>query len=172
MVDPNSTSNLEECNLEVLSLNAVFPSTSEESISDDDTPVKKKLRNNNKKTENLVEIAGKSTYAPMNSKSSTGSRQKEPEGQPSVFSDFDLPKNTLHVVGSNPGEPKMSYQDPPRKISKTVSLILLDTNWRRLIPCSGCIQSAGAASKETARGLAFAGTSSVSITNVYIFFVK
>lgn len=120
MEDPNNSSYLEECNIEVLSLNEVFPSTSEESISEDESPVQKKLKNT-KKYQNKVEIAGKSTYVPMNSKSTTGSRQKEPaEGHPSVYSDFDIPKNTLYVVGSNPGEPKMSYQDPPKKISKTV----------------------------------------------------
>lgn len=69
-----------------------------------------------------TETAEKSSYVPTNSKSSTGSRQKDPiEGQSAVYSDFDIPKNTLHVVGSNPGEPNMSYQDPPKKISKTVN---------------------------------------------------
>ncbi|KOB75631.1 Seminal fluid protein [Operophtera brumata] len=97
VADPNSPSNLEECNLEVLSLNEVFPSTSEESISEDDTPVQNKLKSLNKKTENQVGMAGKSTFSPMSSKSSTGSRQKEAEGQSSMFSDFDIPKNTLHV---------------------------------------------------------------------------
>lgn len=121
VADPNSASNLEECNLEVLSLNEVFPSTSEESISDDDTPVQKKIKNSSKKLQNKVEIAGKSAYTPMSSKSTTGSRQKETvDTQPPVYSDFDIPKSTMHVMGSNPGEPKMSYQDPPKKISKTV----------------------------------------------------
>lgn len=67
--------------------------------------------------------SGKSTYVPSNSKSSTmsGSQKDAMEGQPSGFSEFDIPKSTLYVVGSNPGEPKMSYPDPPKKMSKTVS---------------------------------------------------
>lgn len=117
IADIDSVLNLEECNVEVLSLNEVFPSTSEESLSnEDDMSVSKKLKKAH------PENAGKTSYVPMNSKSTTGARQKDlVEGQTSVFSDFDIPKNTLHVVGSNPGEPKMSYQDPPKKISKTVS---------------------------------------------------
>lgn len=126
MEDIENPSNLEECNVEVLSLNEVFPSTSEESLSNDETPVQKKQKHFNKnkivqKTQS--ENAGKSSYVPTNSKSSTMSgRLKDPgEGQASVYSDFDIPKSTLYVIGSNPGEPKMSYQDPPKKISKTVS---------------------------------------------------
>lgn len=125
IADPDNTLNLEECNLEVLSLNEVFPSTSEESFSNDDDASMQKKSKNAKKTCKRAETAGKTAYVPMNSKSTTGARHKNLiDGQPSVFSDFDIPKNTLHVVGSNPGEPKMSYQDPPKKISKTVSLKL------------------------------------------------
>lgn len=124
MADANNPSNLEECNLEVLSLNEVFPSTSEESLSnEDDTPNQRTKKNKNKAAIQRCqsESTEKSAYMPTNSKSSTGSRQKESvDGQPSVYSDYDIPKSTLHVVGSNPGEPKMSYPDPPKKISKTV----------------------------------------------------
>lgn len=131
MTDADNASNLEECNLEVLSLNEVFPSTSEESLSnEDESPVQRKKNLNKNKTaiqKSQSESAEKSSYMPTNSKSMTGSRQKEPvDGQQaSVYSDFDIPKNTLYVVGSNPGEPKMSYPDPPKKISKTVSRVLL-----------------------------------------------
>lgn len=123
---PNSTV-LEECNVEVLSLNEVFPSTSEESLSnEDESPIQKKHKSFKKKTmpKTQSESAGKSTYQPTNSKSSTMSgRPKETvDGQSSVYSDFDIPKSTLYVIGSNPGEPKMSYPDPPKKISKTVSV--------------------------------------------------
>ncbi|XP_022830036.1 uncharacterized protein LOC111358888 isoform X3 [Spodoptera litura] len=126
----DNPTNLEECNLEVLSLNEVFPSTSEESLSnEDDSPVQRKQKNSNKNKATIQKCqsdnAEKSSYMPTNSKSSTGSRQKEPvEGQASVYSDFDIPKNTLYVVGSNPGEPKMSYPDPPKKISKTMKKFL------------------------------------------------
>ncbi|XP_049874457.1 uncharacterized protein LOC126372651 [Pectinophora gossypiella] len=120
---------LEECNVEVLSLNEVFPSTSEESLSnEDESPLQKKQKNLNKNKimpKTPVESAGKSAYVPTNSKSSTNSgRLKEPVDQPSVYSDFDIPKSTLYVIGSNPGEPKMSYQDPPKKISKTMKKFL------------------------------------------------
>ncbi|XP_047027155.1 uncharacterized protein LOC124635323 [Helicoverpa zea] len=130
VADVDNPSNLEECNVEVLSLNEVFPSTSEESLSnEDDSPVQRKQKNANKNKATIQkcqsESAEKSSYLPTNSKSSTGSRTKEPvEGQPSVYSDFDIPKNTLYVVGSNPGEPKMSYPDPPKKISKTMKKFL------------------------------------------------
>ncbi|KAJ8715988.1 hypothetical protein PYW08_013273 [Mythimna loreyi] len=128
VADVNNPSILEECNLEVLSLNEVFPSTSEESLSnEDDSPIQRNKKNKNKTAiqKSQSESAEKSAYMPTNSKSSTGSRQKEPvDGQPSVYSDFDIPKNTLHVVGSNPGEPKMSYPDPPKKISKTMKKFL------------------------------------------------
>ncbi|KAH9641686.1 hypothetical protein HF086_005132 [Spodoptera exigua] len=126
----DNPTNLEECNVEVLSLNEVFPSTSEESLSnEDESPVQRKQKNSNKNKATIQkchsENAEKSSYMPTNSKSSTGSRHKEPvEGQTSVYSDFDIPKNTLYVVGSNPGEPKMSYPDPPKKISKTMKKFL------------------------------------------------
>lgn len=126
VADANNPLNLEECNLEVLSLNEVFPSTSEESLSnEDDQPLQRKRNAKKNKTpvqKSLSENVEKSSYMPTNSKSTTGPRQKEPiDGQQaSVYSDFDIPKNTLYVVGSNPGEPKMFYPDPPKKISKTV----------------------------------------------------
>lgn len=115
----------QECNVEVLSLNEVFPSTSEESLLNDDDQAHKKQKNM-KKSKNPADSA-KNPYVPSNSKSSTGSgRQKEPvEAQTTGYSDFDIPKNTLYVIGSNPGEPKMSYPDPPKKISKTVSTYLM-----------------------------------------------
>ncbi|XP_030019911.2 xin actin-binding repeat-containing protein 2-like isoform X1 [Manduca sexta] len=119
--------NLEECNVEVLSLNEVFPSTSEESLSnDDETPVqrKKSFKNKTVTQKAQLENTAKSSYVPTNSKSSTGSRQKEQVEGTSVYSDFDIPKSTLYVVGSNPGEPKMSYPDPPKKISKTMKKFL------------------------------------------------
>ncbi|OWR55529.1 uncharacterized protein LOC116772402 [Danaus plexippus] len=119
--DIENPANLEECNVEVLSLNEVFPSTSEESLSDDESPVRR--RHSKKKAQ---QDSAKTAYVPSNSKSSTTSgRQKEilDVGVP-VHSDFDLPKNTLYVTGSNPGEPKMAYQDPPKKISKTMKKFL------------------------------------------------
>ncbi|KAI5637140.1 hypothetical protein NE865_10190 [Phthorimaea operculella] len=127
--DGDSSEVLDECNVEVLSLNEVFPSTSEESLSnEDESPLQKKQKNIKSKVmpKTQVEHAGKSAYLPSNSKSSTNSgRQKEPvEQQPSVHSDYDIPKNTLYVVGSNPGEPKMSYPDSPKKISKTMKKFL------------------------------------------------
>ncbi|XP_075979101.1 uncharacterized protein LOC142978511 isoform X2 [Anticarsia gemmatalis] len=130
VADADNASNLEECNLEVLSLNEVFPSTSEESLSnEDDSPVQRKKHFNKNKSgiqKSHSDNTEKSPYMPTNSKSSTGSRQKETvDGQqPSVYSDFDIPKSTLYVVGSNPGEPKMSYPDPPKKISKTMKKFL------------------------------------------------
>ncbi|KAL0871766.1 hypothetical protein ABMA27_004264 [Loxostege sticticalis] len=128
VADIENPSNLEECNVEVLSLNEVFPSTSEESLSnEDDTPVQKKQKNKNRTIQkSQSENAAKSGYVPTNSKSSTMSgRQKDPvDGQPSVYSDYDIPKSTMYVVGSNPGEPKMSYPDPPKKISKTMKKFL------------------------------------------------
>ncbi|KAJ0178164.1 hypothetical protein K1T71_005987 [Dendrolimus kikuchii] len=125
VTDLNNESNLEECNLEVLSLNEVFPSTSEESLSNDDETISQKKRNKNTRVIQKIQSDNKkSSYMPTNSKSTTGQRQKETiEGTP-VYSDFDIPKNTLYVVGSNPGEPKMSYQDPPKKISKTMKKFL------------------------------------------------
>lgn len=124
VADVENPTNLDECNVEVLSLNEVFPSTSEESLSNEDETVQKKDRR--KKKPPVAKSIEKSAYAPSNSKSSTGSgRVKEPvDSQPSVYSDFDIPKNTMYVIGSNPGEPKMSYQDPPKKISKTVRLYM------------------------------------------------
>ncbi|XP_021207143.1 uncharacterized protein LOC101738357 isoform X2 [Bombyx mori] len=126
LADVDTASNLDDCNVEVLSLNEVFPSTSEESLSNDDSPVRRKKNAKNKTVQNVQpDDAAKSTYVPTNSKSSTGSRPKEtPERQASVYSDYDLPKNTLHVIGSNPGEPKMSYTDPPKKLSKTMKKFL------------------------------------------------
>ncbi|XP_073946977.1 uncharacterized protein isoform X2 [Choristoneura fumiferana] len=124
VADVENPTNLDECNVEVLSLNEVFPSTSEESLSNEDETVQKKERR--KKKPPVPKSIEKSAYAPSNSKSSTGSgRVKEPvDSQPSVYSDFDIPKNTMYVIGSNPGEPKMSYQDPPKKISKTMKKFL------------------------------------------------
>lgn len=120
--DIDNPSNLDECNLEVLTLNEVFPSTSEESLSnEDESPIQRKKKDNKSKR-NFNKDSMKSAYAPTNSKSSTMPRQKElVAGGPSVYSNIDIPKNTLYVIGSNPGEPKMSYADPPKKISKTVS---------------------------------------------------
>ncbi|KAJ2943671.1 hypothetical protein O0L34_g16783 [Tuta absoluta] len=119
----------DECNVEVLSLNEVFPSTSEESLSnEDESPMQKKQHNFKSKVmpKSQGEHAGKSAYVPSNSKSSTNSgRPKEQvEQQPSGYSDFDIPKNTLYVTGSNPGEPKMTYPDSPKKISKTMKKFL------------------------------------------------
>ncbi|XP_072947810.1 uncharacterized protein [Epargyreus clarus] len=118
--------NLDECNVEVLSLNEVFPSTSDESLSNgDESPVRRKQKKNSKNKvstqKTKADNSGKSAYVPSNSKSSTmsGSQKESMEGQPSGYSDFDIPKSTLYVVGSNPGEPKMSYPDPPKKMSKT-----------------------------------------------------
>ncbi|XP_041987054.1 uncharacterized protein LOC121738861 [Aricia agestis] len=65
---------------------------------------------------NLKRIIRNDKYVPTNSKSSTISDRPTEMGS---ASDFNITKNTLHVVGSNPGEPKMSYQDPPYKTSKT-----------------------------------------------------
>ncbi|XP_068618743.1 uncharacterized protein [Battus philenor] len=124
-----SQSSLEECNVEVISLNEVFPSTSEESFSnDDDIPTKRDQKFVKSKPaigKLTKDITGR-PYVPTNSKSTTGpGRYKEAvEAQAPVRSDFDIPKNTLHVVGSNPGEPKMTYQDPPKKISKTMKKFL------------------------------------------------
>lgn len=119
--DIENPTNIQECNVEVLSLNEVFPSTSEDSLSnDDDAPTSRKSKNSNNKPqeENI-----KSTYVPTNSKSSTvsGSSKEQVDPQATGYSDFDIPKSTLYVIGSNPGEPKMVYTDPPKKISKTVS---------------------------------------------------
>lgn len=118
--DLDNPSNLDECNVEVLSLNEVFPSTSEESLSnEDESPVQRRKKDSKSKAKRE---GMKSTYAPTNSKSSTISRQREPmDGQSAVYSNIDIPKNTLYVIGSNPGEPKICYTDPPKKISKTVS---------------------------------------------------
>ncbi|RVE40750.1 hypothetical protein evm_014600 [Chilo suppressalis] len=129
VADIDNPLNLDECHVEVLSLNEVFPSTSEESLSnEDDSPAHRKHRHKNKSTMQKCqsENAAKSGYVPTNSESSTQSgRQKASlEGQSSGYSDFDIPKNTMYVVGSNPGEPKMSYQDPPKKISKTMKKFL------------------------------------------------
>ncbi|VVD03254.1 unnamed protein product [Leptidea sinapis] len=125
-VDTQKISNLDDCNVEVLSLNEVFPSTSEDSLSlDDDTQHKKQKSKGAIQKTQIDFNNNKSTYVPTNSKSSTVSgRQKDIEPQTSVYSDFDIPKNTMYVVGSNPGEPKMSYQDPPKKISKTMKKFL------------------------------------------------
>ncbi|KAM3966287.1 uncharacterized protein ACR2FA_012587 [Aphomia sociella] len=128
VADIKNPSILEECNVEVLSLNEVFPSTSEESLSnEDDSPIPRrhKIKSKAHSQKTHIEIPAKSSYVPTNSKSSTMSGRQEPiEGQTSVYSDFDIPKNTLYVVGSNPGEPKMSYPDPPKKISKTMKKFL------------------------------------------------
>ncbi|XP_031768692.2 uncharacterized protein LOC113521383 isoform X2 [Galleria mellonella] len=128
VADIENPSVLEVCNVEVLTLNEVFPSTSEESLSnEDDSPLprRQKFKNKPHAQKMLIENVCKSTYVPTNSKSSTVSgTQKELDGQISVYSDFDIPKSTLYVVGSNPGEPKMSYQDPPKKISKTMKKFL------------------------------------------------
>lgn len=128
LADVENPSNLEECNVEVLSLNEVFPSTSEESLSnEDDSPVQRRQKNKKSIQKCQSENAAKSGYVPTNSKSSTMSgRQKDPVEGASVYSDFDIPKSTMYVVGSNPGEPKMSYPDPPKKISKTVRLHFTD----------------------------------------------
>lgn len=115
----NNLSNLEECNVEVLSVKEVFPSTSEESIShDDETTIKKRNKKKQAVKNILSDNIEKSSSMPTNSKSTISQEQKN-EGP--IYSDFYIPKNTLCVVGSNPGEPKMSYEDPPKKISKKVS---------------------------------------------------
>ncbi|KAL4712013.1 hypothetical protein ACJJTC_003680 [Scirpophaga incertulas] len=122
--DIENSLNLDECNVEVLSLNEVFPSTSEESLSNDDgSPVRRRRKIKNSLKPNIDE--SKSGYVPTNSKSSTLSGRKEPiEGQTSGYSDFDIPKSTMYVIGSNPGEPKMCYPDPSKKISKTMKKFL------------------------------------------------
>ncbi|CAG4947010.1 unnamed protein product [Parnassius apollo] len=125
-----SQTSFEECNVEVISLNEVFPSTSEESFSNDDvSPTRRNEKH--RKNKLLVEKPSKEctsrfSYVPTNSKSATGpGRHKETvEAQAPVYSDYDLPKNTLRVLGSNPGEPKMIYPDPPKKISKTMKKFL------------------------------------------------
>ncbi|XP_059054012.1 uncharacterized protein LOC131848237 [Achroia grisella] len=128
--DVENPSLLEVCNVEVLSLTDVFLSTSEESLSSEDSPIP---RRNKAPQKSQMENSSKLPYVPTNSKSSTVSgRQKEPvEGQNYVYSDFDIPKSTLYVVGSNPGEPKMSYQDPPKKISKTMKKFLRNIDKHR-----------------------------------------
>ncbi|CAG4962676.1 unnamed protein product [Colias eurytheme] len=127
VADIDNPANVEDCNVEVLSLNEVFPSTSEESLSnDEDAPVpRKKNKNRGAIQKSQSESTGKSPYVPTNSKSSTMSgREKELEAQSSVYSDYNIPKSTMYVIGSNPGEPKISYQDPPKKISKTMKKFL------------------------------------------------
>ncbi|XP_053606852.1 uncharacterized protein LOC128673201 [Plodia interpunctella] len=125
VADIDNPSILEECNVEVLSLNEVFPSTSEESLSNDEDITMKRKQKSKKKspTRKATEHLAKTAYVPSNSKSSTVSgRYTDPsEGQ---RSEFDISKSTLYVVGSNPGEPKISYQDPPKKISKTMKKYL------------------------------------------------
>ncbi|XP_045766730.1 uncharacterized protein LOC123868306 isoform X2 [Maniola jurtina] len=124
VTDIENPANLDECNVEVLSLNEVFPSTSEESFSnDDESPVRRKRHS--KKSQKEPEPP-KSIYVPTNSKSSTtpGRQRDGMEAQTSVLSDLDLPKNTMCVIGSNPGEPKKSYQDAPKKMSKTMKKFL------------------------------------------------
>ncbi|XP_050351602.1 uncharacterized protein LOC126774223 isoform X2 [Nymphalis io] len=118
--------NIDECNVEVLTLNEVFPSTSDESLSNDESPVRRKRHHKKGPNKTPPRDATKSAYMPTNSKSSTApSRTNEAvEAQASVHSDFNIPKNTLYVTGSNPGEPKMSYQDPPKKMSKTMKKFL------------------------------------------------
>ncbi|XP_046968960.1 uncharacterized protein LOC124536459 [Vanessa cardui] len=118
--------NIDECNVEVLTLNEVFPSTSDESLSNDESPVRRKKHHKKGPNKTPQQDAAISTYLPTNSKSSTApNRTKEAvETQSSVHSDFNIPKNTLYVTGSNPGEPKMSYQDPPKKMSKTMKKFL------------------------------------------------
>lgn len=118
--------------MEVLSLNEVFPSTSEESLSNEDEALVMKKRKGKSKTHKTQPELAKTSYVPSNSKSATVSgRQKDAvEGQAAGFSDFDIPKSTLYVVGSNPGEPKMSYPDPPKKISKTVRMLNFNNNQR------------------------------------------
>lgn len=121
-VDTTNTANLDECNVEVLSVKEVFPSTSDESVSNDESPVRRKR--NVKKRPPKVDNP-KPSYMPLNSKSCTisGCQEEAMEAQTSVHSEINAPpKNTLYVTGSNPGEPKMSYQDPPKKMSKTVCL--------------------------------------------------
>ncbi|XP_045526470.1 uncharacterized protein LOC123715494 isoform X1 [Pieris brassicae] len=128
VADIDNPANIEDCNVEVLSLNEVFPSTSEESLSnDDDTPMgRKKNKSKGAIQKTQSESAGKSTYVPTNSKSSTvsGRDRDTLETQASVYSDYNIPKSTMYVMGSNPGEPKMSYQDPPKKVSKTMKKFL------------------------------------------------
>lgn len=124
VADIDNPANLEDCNVEVLSLNEVFPSTSEESLSnDDDAPIgRKKNKNKGAIQKSQSANASKSPYVPTNSKSSTVSGRERDvlEAQSSVYSDYNIPKNTMYVMGSNPGEPKMAYQDSPKKVSKTV----------------------------------------------------
>ncbi|XP_023949622.2 uncharacterized protein LOC112054170 [Bicyclus anynana] len=125
VTDTENPANLDECNVEVLSLNQVFPSTSDESISNDDEPAVRKKKQA-KKTQKAQQETSKSSYVPTNSKSSTspGWQKDCTEVPGSVHSDFDLPKNTMHVIGSNPGEPKMSYKDSPKKMTKTMKKFL------------------------------------------------
>ncbi|XP_037973033.2 histone-lysine N-methyltransferase SETD1B [Plutella xylostella] len=117
---------VDECNVEVLSLNEVFPSTSEESEEEDGEmkSVKSKVK---AKPE-------KNPFAPSNSKSSPlpsrppapglPGRPPAPPPPPPAHSSVALSENTLYVVGSDPGEPKMSYADPPKKMSKTMKKFL------------------------------------------------
>ncbi|XP_039755969.1 uncharacterized protein LOC120630740 isoform X2 [Pararge aegeria] len=120
-----NATDVNECNVEVLSLNEVFPTTSEESLSNEDEPTVRKRRHG-KKGPKLQQEMAKSTYVPTNSKSSTtpGREKDILDAQAPVHSDFDIPKNTMYVIGSNPGEPKMSYQDPPKKMTKTMKKFL------------------------------------------------
>ncbi|KPI97252.1 PREDICTED: uncharacterized protein LOC106121111 [Papilio xuthus] len=122
-----SQCSLEECNVEVISLNEVFPSTSEESFSnDDDLPTKRdqKYSRTKQPISKIHKDNSRSSYVPTNSKSTTGPGRLKDGMDAPVRSDFDIPKNTLHVVGSNPGEPKMTYPDPPKKMSKTMKKLL------------------------------------------------
>nr|XP_034831124.1 uncharacterized protein LOC117988123 isoform X2 [Maniola hyperantus] len=123
VTDIDTPADLEECNVEVLSLNEVFPSTSEESLSnDDESPVRRKRHS---KRGHKEPEPPKSIYVPTSSKSSTTpGRQKDSMEAQAQHSDFDLPKNTMCVVGSNPGEPKKSYLDPPKKMTKTMKKFL------------------------------------------------
>ncbi|CAH2039455.1 unnamed protein product, partial [Iphiclides podalirius] len=135
IANARSQSSLEECNVEVISLNEVFPSTSEESFSNDDELPSRRDREKYAKNKTPIgkshkERANKTSYLPTNSKSTTvpGRYKDVLEAQAPIRSDFDIPKNTLHVVGSNPGEPKVTYLDAPKKISKTMKKFLRNTD--------------------------------------------
>ncbi|GBP54282.1 hypothetical protein EVAR_36498_1 [Eumeta japonica] len=113
------TAQPDECHVEVLTLNEVFPETSEESLSNvDESPTSKKKCGRKTKIHKAKHNL-RPAHCPVNSNSSCRLKV-ETQNRMSGCSDFGIAKSTIHVMGSNPGEPKMSYVDPPQRTTKTM----------------------------------------------------
>lgn len=121
----SNVDDINDLNVEIISLNTVFPSTSEESLSD----------------ENCIKKALKTAYVPSCSKSATGSNRVKGKIETLRSSDVNIAKNTMYCVGSNPGEPKICYDNS--KVSKTMKKLMRKKDKHKTDKSNNTEQSVG-----------------------------